>query len=72
MISQNCIILYDELLIQQSNLLQKSKSINDEKESKKLSIEINNINSGMVITAPYLTHYDMKTLIIQFIFFIII
>ena len=45
MISQNCTILYDELLIQQSNLLQKSKSINDEKESKKLSIEINNINS---------------------------
>ena len=45
MISQNCTILYDELLIQQSNLLQKSMSINDEKESKKLSIEINNINS---------------------------
>ena len=45
MISQNCAMLYDELLIQQSNLLQKSKSINDEKESKKLSAEIDNINS---------------------------
>ena len=47
MISQYCIMLYDELLILQSNLLQKSKSINDEKESKKLCIEINNINSLM-------------------------
>ena len=35
MISQYCTTLYDELLIQQSNLLQKPKSIKDEKESKK-------------------------------------
>ena len=57
MISQNCIILYDELLIQQSNLLQKSKSINDEKESKKLSIEINNINSLIRSLTKYINYY---------------
>ena len=43
MISQTCTMLYDELLFQQSNLLQKSKSINDEKESKKEGCkEVNN------------------------------
>ena len=57
MISQNCIILYEELLIQQSNLLQKSKSINDEKESKKLSIEINNINSSIRSLTKYINYY---------------
>ena len=57
MISQNCTILYDELLIQQSNLLQKSKSINDEKESKKLSIEINNINSLIRSLTKYINYY---------------
>ena len=57
MISQNCAILYDELLIQQSNLLQKSKSINDEKESKKLSIEINNINSLIRSLTKYINYY---------------
>ena len=57
MISQNCAILYDELLIQQSNLLQKSKSVNDEKESKKLSIEINNINSLIRSLTKYINYY---------------
>ena len=57
MISQNCIILYDELFIQQSNLLQKSKSINDKKESKKLSIEINNINSLIWSLTKYMNYY---------------
>ena len=57
MISQNCAMLYDELLIQQSNLLQKSKSINDEKESKKLSIEINNINSLIRSLTKYINYY---------------
>ena len=57
MISQNYAILYDELLIQQSNLLQKSKSINDEKESKKLSIEINNINSLIRSLTKYINYY---------------
>jgi len=57
MISQNCIILYDELLIQQSNLLQKSNSVNDEKESKKLSIEINNINSVIRSLTKYINYY---------------
>ena len=57
MISQNCTILYDELLIQQSNFLQKSKSINDEKESKKLSIEINNINSLIRSLTKYINYY---------------
>ena len=57
MISQNCAILYDELLNQQSNLLQKSKSINDEKESKKLSIKINNINSLIRSLTKYINYY---------------
>ena len=57
MISQNCAILYDELFIQQSNLLQKSKSINDEKESKKLSIEFNNINSLIRSLTKYINYY---------------
>ena len=57
MISQNCIILYDELLIQQSNLLQKSKSINDEKESKKLCFEIDNINSLIRSLTKYINYY---------------
>ncbi len=57
MISQNCAMLYDKLLIQQSNLLQKSKSINDEKESKKLSIEINNINSLIRSLTKYINYY---------------
>ena len=57
MISQNCTILYDELLIQQSNLLPKSKSVNDEKESKKLSIEINNINSLIRSLTKYINYY---------------
>ena len=57
MISQNCAILYDELLIQQSNLLHKSKSINDEKESKKLSFEINNINSLIRSLTKYINYY---------------
>ena len=57
MISQNCAILYDELLIQQSNLLQKSKSINNEKESKKLSVEINNINSLIRSLTKYINYY---------------
>ena len=57
MISQICIMLYDELLIQQLNLLQMSKSINDEKESKKLSIEINNINSLIRSLTKYINYY---------------
>ena len=57
MISQNCTILYDELLIQQSNLLQKSKSINDQKESKKLSVEINNIYSLIRSLSKYINYY---------------
>ena len=57
MISQTCTMLYDELLFQQSNLLQKSKSINDEKESKKLTIEINNINSLIRSLTKYMNYY---------------
>ena len=57
MISQTCTMLYDELLFQQSNLLQKSKSINDEKESKKLTIEINNIYSLIRALTKYLYYY---------------
>ena len=57
MISQTCTMLYDELLFQQSNFLQKSKSINDEKESKKLTIEINNINSLIRSLTKYMNYY---------------
>ena len=57
MISQTCTMLYDELLFQQSNLLQKSKSINDEKKSKKLTIEINNINSLIRSLTKYMNYY---------------
>ena len=57
MISQTCTMLYDELLFQQSNLLQKSKSMNDEKESKKLTIEINNINSLIRSLTKYMNYY---------------
>ena len=60
MISQTCTMLYDELLFQQSNLLQKSKSINDEKDSKQLTIEINNINSLIRSLIKYMNYYKFS------------
>jgi hypothetical protein len=49
--------MYDELIIQQNTLLQKSKSITDEKESKLLNIEISNINSLIRCLNKYIQYY---------------
>ena len=55
--NQTTLQMYDELVIQQNTLLQKSKSITDEKESKILNIEINNINSLIRSLNKYIQFY---------------
>ena len=55
--NQTAIQLYDELVIQQNTLLQKSKKITDEKESKLLNIEISNINSLIKSLTKYMQFY---------------